>query len=116
MHCADALCIGKLKYQIDTINYQGYGGAISLALGRDGLGVMSYYDGINGDLKTTHCNNANCNNYITFALDMQGNIGKYTSIAIGMDGFPLIAYIGEDDILKVAHCSNEFCIPINVGN
>ena len=116
VHCADALCIGRTKYKLDSISDFGYGGSISLAIGRDGLGVMSYYDANNGDLKTTHCNNATCNNYLTFALDMQGNVGEYTSIAIGRDGMPIIAYINADRVLKVAHCSNEFCIPINWGN
>ena len=41
VHCTDALCNGRLKCtQIDTIHDIGYGGSISLAIGRDGLGVI----------------------------------------------------------------------------
>jgi hypothetical protein len=34
-----------------------------------------------------------------------------TSIAIGMDGMPVISYYNESDTtLKFAHCSNVFCM------
>jgi len=39
-------------------------------------------------------------------------VGFYPSITIGVDGMPVISYWdtnGQD--LKVAHCSNPFCIP-----
>ena len=77
------------------------------------MGVISYYDTVNADLKMIHCNNLQCTNYLAFAQDMLGNTGKYTSIAIGKDDLPIIAYVGVDSVLMVVHCSNELCIPIN---
>jgi len=111
--CGDTLCTAPIKFKLDTINDHGYGGSISLAIGVDGLGVMSYYDGVWGDLIVAHCDNPRCSSVTKYALDMQGNVGEYTSIAIGSDGLPLIAYTDENEVLKVAHCSNEMCIPIN---
>ena len=38
--------------------------------------------------------------------------GCYTSITIGADGLGLISYFDSTNgDLKVAHCSNPFCIP-----
>jgi len=113
VHCADALCNGSIKTRLEALSPFDKTGTFSLAIGRDGLGISSYYDTVNGDLKVTHCNNHHCNNYLTFALDMLGNVGKYNAITIGKDGLPIIAYIDGDNVLKVAHCSNEMCIPIN---
>lgn len=113
VHCTDALCIGSLKSKLDTLSIFDQPMSFSLVMGRDGLGMISYYDTVNGDLKVTHCSNAHCNNYLTFALDMQGNVGKYNAIAIGEDNLPIIAYIDADNVLKVAHCSNELCLPIH---
>jgi len=113
LHCTDTLCIGSVKTTLATMPAINQSGSFSIAMGRDGLGVISYFDGFNGDLKTIHCNNAHCNNYLSFPLDMLGYVGHFNSITIGNDGLPIIAYVGADNVLKVAHCSNELCIPIN---
>lgn len=36
----------------------------SVTVGADGLGLISYLDGTNGDLKVAHCTNALCVNYL----------------------------------------------------
>jgi hypothetical protein len=86
------------------------GRSSSTAIGTDGLGLISYYDATNYDLKVAHCSNPNCSSATITTLDSTGNVGMYTSIAIGTDGFGLISYydaINQD--LKVAHCGNTFC-------
>jgi hypothetical protein len=50
-----------------------------------------------------------------FALitrDGSGDVGQYSSIAIGADGLGLISYYdATNGDLKVAHCSNLTCVP-----
>lgn len=84
----------------------------SIAIGQDGLPIVSYYnDQPQGNLKVAKCGNPTCNlnNEIT-VLDSIGNVGQYTSIAIGSDKMPIISYYDVDHTnLKVAKCSNNSC-------
>lgn len=84
----------------------------SAATGSDGLPVISYWDNTNGDLRMTHCGSPSCsvgNN--TVIVDNGANVGQYTSIAIGLDGMPIISYYDQaNGNLKVAHCGDLYCI------
>jgi hypothetical protein len=82
----------------------------SITRGADGLGLISYRDATNSDLKVAHCSNAACTTATITTLDSTGDVGGYTSITTGADGFGLISYfhITNQD-LKVAHCSNAAC-------
>jgi hypothetical protein len=88
----------------------------SIAIGTDGLPVISYHDQTARTLKVAHCGNAACTsgNGIT-TLDPQPPppAGRYTSIAIGTDGLPVISYQGNDDELYVTHCGNAACTSDN---
>jgi hypothetical protein len=45
-------------------------------------------------------------------VDSAGSVGKYSSVTIGADDLALISYYDETNgDLKVAHCSNLFCVP-----
>jgi len=82
----------------------------SVTIGADGLGLISYHDSTNGDLKVAHCSNAACTTAIKTTLDSDWHVGGDTSITSGADGLGLISYydIGNS-ALKVAHCSNVEC-------
>lgn len=58
----------------------------------DALGVVhvAYYDRTNGDLKYAH--DGMSGRWTTQVVDAQGDVGLYTSISIGPDGSPKIAY------------------------
>ena len=85
---------------------------MSITMGADGLGLISYYDGTNSALKVAHCSNTACTSATTTTLDSDGGVGYYTSITIGADGLGLISYYdATNDNLKVAHCENAFCSP-----
>jgi hypothetical protein len=82
----------------------------SIAVGTDGLGLISYYDQTNGDLKVAHCDNVLCTSATISVVDSEGDVGAYTSLAIGADGLGLISYhdVTNGD-LKVAHCNDIAC-------
>ena len=43
-------------------------------------------------------------------VDSTGDVGRYSSIAVGVDGFPLISYYdATNENLKVAHCEDDRC-------
>lgn len=83
---------------------------IDLAIGSDGLPLISYYDPGENDLRVAHCSNAACTAATTTTLDSDGDVGSFTSLAIGPDGLGLIAYYdATNNGLKVAHCANVTC-------
>jgi len=95
---------------LDSIGEEG--GQTSIAIGTDNLPVISYFDATNLDLKVVHCGNTSCSagNTIT-TVDSTGDVGLYTSIAIGTDGNPVISYFdfAPNFDLKVVHCGNTLC-------
>jgi len=91
----------------------------SAALGRDGLGILSYRAA--GHLRVAHCQNVNCTSLQTHDIDTSGDTGWYSAIKIGGDGLPLISYVvasGPDHQptrdLKVAHCADVACTSATV--
>ena len=87
---------------LDNVGSVGY--YTSIALGADGLGIISYSDNTNNDLKVAHCADTACTSATTATLDSVGDVGYHTSIAIGADSRGLISYWDETNInLKVAH-------------
>jgi hypothetical protein len=80
--------------------------SVSVAVGRDGLGLISYHTFSAGSqLKVAHCSNVNCD---TATFTTFGPGGDDNRITIGSDGLGLVAY-RDSDSLKVMHCSNETC-------
>jgi hypothetical protein len=83
----------------------------SITIGSDDLGLISYYDGTNGDLKVAHCLDVACSAATTTAIDTNGDVGLYTSITIGSDGLGLISYYNLPSAdLNVLHCSTPQCL------
>ena len=79
----------------------------SVAIGADGLALISYYDATNRDLKVAHCSNQACTSATISSLDRTGDVGQYTSIALGSDDRGLITYYdATNGDLKVAHYAN----------
>ena len=85
-------------------------GYSSLAVGADGLPLLSYLDSTNGDLQVAHCADALCAASTTTAFDTGDNAGFYTSLTIGADGLGLVSYRDATaGSLKAAHCDDVPC-------
>ncbi len=80
----------------------------SLAIGLDAKPVVAYYDATNGNLKLARCNDLACagQNESLATLDSGGDVGLYASIAIGLDGVPVVAYMDSTNgVVKVGRPS-----------
>ena len=92
--------------------------ASSVAVGSDGLGLISFLDGTG--LNVAHCDDMLCGSATVATLDgwIGFRRGSDTSIMIGADGLGLISYhyrhlgtadeISQGD-MRVAHCSDLRC-------
>jgi hypothetical protein len=89
------------------------GDSSSLAIGADGTPVISHYDRTNGDLRVTKCNDPVCAGHdeTSTTVSPTSNVGwGGTSLEIGGDGNPVIAFYDADNyILLVAKCDDPAC-------
>jgi len=108
-HCSTVTCgSGGPNTTLDSAGNVGQ--HTSIAIGTDGLGLISYHDATNGDLKVAHCADLLCTSATVSTIDSTGIVGTGTSVAIGADGLGLISYRDLTNAdLKVAHCSNIVC-------
>ena len=79
----------------------------SIAIGKDGFPIISYYDADNFNLKVAHCNDPWCDSATITVLDSATSIGTDTSIAINSIWYEQISYRDNtNQDLKTAYCSN----------
>jgi predicted regulator of Ras-like GTPase activity (Roadblock/LC7/MglB family) len=83
----------------------------SIAVGTDGLPVISYSDTASGEFLIAKCATAICTSALISAIDDPGLGHRFdTSIAIGNDGLPVVAYVDQNiGHLKVLKCNDEAC-------
>ena len=115
-HCRNVYCTASTVITADTGGFVGW--RTSIAVGGDGLGVISYYDAGNRDLKLAHCVDLACAATTATVVDSFDDVGARSSIAIGTDGLPLIGYLGPGLIgvaLRVVHCGNSDCTAVIVA-
>lgn len=97
---------------ITTVDSSGNVGKFtSIAIGTDGNPVISYYLGSSiGNLKVAKCDNPACTASTINTVDSTDDVGQYSSIAIGLDGFPVISYYDvTNGDLDVAKCDDASC-------
>src|SRR5262249_8624115 len=73
-HCNNVACTTAATTTLDSIGFVAVQ-TISIKIGSDDLGLISYYDGTTGHLKVAHCNNTNCTSATITTLDSIGNVG-----------------------------------------
>ena len=110
--CANAACIGAATVNTVDDPPNDVGRYPSIAIGADGLPVISYYDNTAETLKVARCANADCTGAatITTVHDAANDVGAYGAIAIGADGLPVIShYDVTASTLQVAKCNDAAC-------
>jgi hypothetical protein len=89
----------------------------SITIGVDGLPIIAYNEAGNTNngfiraLKVAKCKNIDCtNSSITIVTSSpNSDFGTYTSITIGSDGLPIIAFYATGTGLAIAKCNNLDC-------
>ncbi|MDH3610833.1 MAG: hypothetical protein OEM79_03625 [Nitrosopumilus sp.] len=83
----------------------------SIALAKDDIPVVSYFDDVNEDLKFVRCGSTDCSSGNSIqTIDSTGDVGRYTSIALADDDIPVISYQDENNnALKLVRCGNIHC-------
>jgi hypothetical protein len=110
---APSCALGAKTISVIDSESERVGTDSSIAIGFDGLPVISYRDVTNGDLKVAKCNDAACaggDESISSVDDSANSVGFFSSLAIGADGFPVVAYVDiTERALKVAKCNDAAC-------
>jgi hypothetical protein len=114
--CINTACTGTPG--ITTVDSSvNVGQFTSIKVAANGNPIISYYDNANGDLKVAACANPGCTGTATTtAVDTAGNVGEYSSLAIGTDGLAIIAdydFVNKD--LRVTHCVNSTCTGVSIS-
>jgi hypothetical protein len=112
-HCNDAACTAATVTTLDTGGFENVGADTSIAIGADGLGLVAYNSFTNSTqgVRVAHCSDVACTSAATAQISFTDH-GRDTSVAIGTDGLPLVAYFaltGDGLDLKVAQCRNATC-------
>ncbi len=112
--CNDQACAGGDEAIVTIVDPDsGTNWGTSIAVGSDGFPVISYGTYPDLDLKVAKCGDLACTPggvTISTVDDSGGSLALQTSIAIGVDGFPVISYQdSDDDTLKVAKCNDLAC-------
>ncbi len=95
-----------------SVNYQ-----TSIAIGSDGLPIIAYSPQNRG-VGVIHCGNIECSSGNTYsAVDAPiGSWALFASIAIGIDGLPVLVYGDTAASMKVAHCNDLACnLSVNIS-
>jgi hypothetical protein len=116
-HCHDIRCATTTVSTISGVGEVDMAGGV--VVGSDGLGLIVYHD-VSDDLavEVGHCNDVDCSSLSASIVDaLPGNVQSMPSIALGTDGYGLIAYFDGDpgdENLNVAHCENVACTSATV--
>ncbi len=118
-HCGNVACTsGNISTTVDDDPVTIAGHDTSIAIGADGLPVISHQDSTLATLRVTHCGNVACTSGNTSLTvdDPVNPVGHYTSITIGTDGLPIISHLDNfAGALRVTHCGNAACTAANVS-
>ncbi|MEK7554983.1 MAG: hypothetical protein AAB518_03300 [Patescibacteria group bacterium] len=98
----------NLSYNI----VQQGGRVVAMALGSDGLPIITYYT--DSEFNFVKCHNVSCSVQTSFQIDDNANVGNSNPIIIGPDGYPIIGYdyVWQLQIgVKIVKCNDLTCNP-----
>ncbi len=115
--CRDAACTeGKARISVVDESVS-LGSFARLAIGANGLPLISYYDHSRGDLKLARCNDSACagGDESIVTLDKVGLVGSYAALAFSEDDRPIVAYYDPSSgLAKVVECRDQSCSKLEV--
>lgn len=113
VHCKNVACtLTDTPVSLDT------GGLVgkysSIAIGGDGLALITYYDESNKRFTYLHCRDVSCTSSDNKTQpDVATATGQHTSIATGSDSLALMTYYDETQTaLKISHCRTLDCATV----
>ncbi len=114
VHCEDVACANVTSGRMANRAASG----VSLAIGSDGMGIVIFRND-QGRPESIHCANVACsggdqNTVLDQVATLPATSDRPTSVAIGTDGLPLIAYVADTGgnngaTVKVEHCNSVKC-------
>ncbi len=114
-HCSNLLCTSAVKTSLAQSVAFGGGRRVSITIGLDGLGLVSFYNAGTVKLRAAHCSNFFCSAATTTTIDSAGDVGLWSSITVGPEGQPAISYQDVDKgDLKVARCLDPACTSVRI--
>ena len=105
-HCLDIACSSATTATIGEPDHFAFD-EVSITIGSDGLGLISFVDPKGLFPTVAHCENVACSSATVTIVDAN-NFRQGSSVTIGADGLGLMSYESASH-LKVAHCSNLVC-------
>ncbi|BCB83973.1 hypothetical protein Psuf_012860 [Phytohabitans suffuscus] len=107
--CHNSDCSASTAVTVDAAGTSGR--QPSITVGRDGLAIIAHErTDPDGKVVVSRCVNVLCTATTNSVLDTTGSLGATPSIAIGADGFPVVAYSHPaGPSLRVARCENVAC-------
>jgi len=105
--CNNSSCSSATLMTVDSSGNIHYAFSIDVPTELNPIGVISYYDYINGDLKTAACTNSSCTAFTFTIIDITGDVGMYPSI--DMKSRYISYYDVTNQTLKIGQCQNNEC-------
>ena len=111
--CSNPACTGVASFSVVDDPANVVGTSPDMAIGADGLPVISYFDFTAFSVKVAKCVNPACSGVSTLTTvdDQANNLTPFsTAIEIGADGNPVLAHFDDvTDALRVVKCANAAC-------
>ncbi len=110
IHCNDIACTTHSETTLDDRGVTGTTD-VDIAIGINGNPVVSAHMEDYGNLVVKICDNPSCTTFSHHGLNSGSDVvGKYHSLAIGADGYPVLSYYDETNTrLSLVHCEDVNC-------
>ena len=112
LHCDDDDCLSSTVVIADAPATHYVGQEAALAIGADGLPVVSHWDFTVQALRVTHCGTVDCTagNVSAVVDDPPQSVGGQSRVVIASDGLPLIVHRdAAAQALRITKCTTRDC-------